>query len=891
MANNIFDKVLKTLGISNTNSNKTWIHPTGVFTKFADGVKKALTWKVKRQYVNEIKAEMDSFRQARAIAENPFRPDRRALYGLYHNIILDDQIVTQIRVASNTIIRAPFQIVDKTGNVKKEAEELFRRPWFLNYLKHDIYTEMYGHSLIEFNPTMTNGEFTDLALYPRDMVRPEFGDALINQNDQQGVPYRDNKEFPFLLELGDPDDLGILMYCAIPAIRKKYSDTDWSLASEKFGMPFLVVKTQSRQDAELDAKESMAKNFGANGYAILDDTDQIDMLERTGAQGAHLIYFERIKYADEQIAKIINGQTSTSDQKSYTGSANVHERILNDFSFARMTRIEFNINFILIPFLIRNGYNLSGFRFQFKELIEKEILNDDDLNNDANPKPKKPKPDSKSEKKKLGKGAPLRSPKKGEGEAKQKGEALALSMQDSCDCCESPAQKVLPFGENLGGASSFSSPLGRLGGAFNLDDIINRSIKDIYDGKKKSGDLDADLWKATADKLTQGAEQGYGKDFANTSYTDPDKEVLAQLRNNAAVFAAFKNHANMADMFSLLTDSNGNKRSFQDFKTEALKVNATYNVNWLEAEYQTAVATARMAARYNQIVALHGPDVMCRYDTVGDERVRLSHRKLDGTTKPLSDVFWKTFFPPNGWRCRCDVLVVPDEPEVEAQGSPTDTEVPPTFRFNAGENNELFSADHPYFANVTAKQAVNIKKALNKLKFVNFSQKEYYLDPILFRAKDVNTSLKNVIGFHEEKGVYSILHKKHSFSGLADEFSMCKELNELSFCVELTDETIATYDAMIEGKFYQMKRILKESNVGRRMEENLSGAIKKGAKRILISVNAVDGNSFYDAQRKCAKNIGDKLLAYQEIWFINNGKSFKYDTPDKIKAWIAEIKK
>ena len=45
-----------------------------------------------------------------------------------------------------------------------------------------------------------------------------------------------------------------------------------------------------------------------------------------------------------------------------------------------------------------------------------------------------------------------------------------------------------------------------------------------------------------------------------------------------------------------------------------------------------------------------------RYITRRDERVRAAHRAWDNLVLPVDDAFWKTHWPPNGWRCRCRVM-------------------------------------------------------------------------------------------------------------------------------------------------------------------------------------------------------------------------------------------
>ena len=59
-----------------------------------------------------------------------------------------------------------------------------------------------------------------------------------------------------------------------------------------------------------------------------------------------------------------------------------------------------------------------------------------------------------------------------------------------------------------------------------------------------------------------------------------------------------------------------------------------------------------------------------RYITKRDERVRELHAGWDNVTLPVDDPFWKTHYPPNGWRCRCRVVPV-SQREYDAGVTPT----------------------------------------------------------------------------------------------------------------------------------------------------------------------------------------------------------------------------
>ena len=47
-----------------------------------------------------------------------------------------------------------------------------------------------------------------------------------------------------------------------------------------------------------------------------------------------------------------------------------------------------------------------------------------------------------------------------------------------------------------------------------------------------------------------------------------------------------------------------------------------------------------------------------KYVTMGDNRVRDEHAQLDGVVRQKDDPFWDTYWPPNGWNCRCQVVSI-----------------------------------------------------------------------------------------------------------------------------------------------------------------------------------------------------------------------------------------
>ena len=78
----------------------------------------------------------------------------------------------------------------------------------------------------------------------------------------------------------------------------------------------------------------------------------------------------------------------------------------------------------------------------------------------------------------------------------------------------------------------------------------------------------------------------------------------------------------------------------------------------LKLIYDTNTRMAYAAGQWERFERTVKTHPYLRYITKQDERVRVAHRAWNGVTLPVHDAFWKTHFPPNGWRCRCRVVAV-----------------------------------------------------------------------------------------------------------------------------------------------------------------------------------------------------------------------------------------
>lgn len=180
--------------------------------------------------------------------------------------------------------------------------------------------------------------------------------------------------------------------------------------------------------------------------------------------------------------------------------------------------------------------------------------------------------------------------------------------------------------------------------------------------------------------------------------------MARKLDESLFLFSGFKTAQELKDASSLLRRPDGSVKSFSEFYTDIRSIDDKYNVHYLEAEYNFAVASSQMAASWAEAEA-GGDRYDLQYRTMGDSKVRNEHRALNGVTLPPDDPFWRSYYPPNGWNCRCTVRQVrrdkfprTDPAEAMQRGDEaTDSPKQRIFRFNPGIDGQLFPPKHPYY--------------------------------------------------------------------------------------------------------------------------------------------------------------------------------------------------
>lgn len=87
----------------------------------------------------------------------------------------------------------------------------------------------------------------------------------------------------------------------------------------------------------------------------------------------------------------------------------------------------------------------------------------------------------------------------------------------------------------------------------------------------------------------------------------------------------------------------------------------------LKTIYQTNLQTAYMAGRYKFQKDNAADRPFWQYVAVMDRRTRPAHAALNGRVFRYDDPFWQSFYPPNGFNCRCRVRAL-DQGTLDERG-------------------------------------------------------------------------------------------------------------------------------------------------------------------------------------------------------------------------------
>lgn len=317
------------------------------------------------QQVIRIRQDIGKWRVALQVAESVINPQRYQLYQLYKDVVLDAHLTACIQQRKNLTLSKSYKVVDSAGNEVEKKTAIIRSKWFWDFMDLALDSKFYGFSLVQFGDLL-NDSFKTVELVPRIYVKPELHIVTETWGAQTGKDFLESPFKEWTIGVGYPNDLGLLAKAAPLIIWKKNALGAWSEFQEVFGSPVRIGKTNVRDNATRSNMENFLKNMGNTSYAVIDTEDIIDLVE-TNRTDAHGVFDMLIQRVNSEIAKLILGQTATTDEKSFVGSAEVQERVLANYAELDERFIEGVLNYQLIPLLNGLGMGFEGLKIESED--------------------------------------------------------------------------------------------------------------------------------------------------------------------------------------------------------------------------------------------------------------------------------------------------------------------------------------------------------------------------------------------------------------------------------------------------------------------------------------------------------------------------------------------
>lgn len=665
--------------------------------------------KIVQDFKDRNRKDIQDWRQAIQMAELPEKPMRNALINLIDNLLTDAHISSQIELRKAATLNATYQLVDDKGG-QHELTSLFTQPWFYHMVSDALDTPFLGHSLFEFSEVST--EKIEYMLIPRSHVVP---------NDKQIIPDFSLSDIRLsyegmessVIELGKVDDLGLLNKVVPNLIWKRNAQQAWAEFADKFGMP-LVTAELPREDSRLSTRTNeMLLNLVGAGVGSFAQGTKIQFQESKGTD-AYKVYLEQINLHNSEMSKVITGGTMLSDDGSSRSQSEVHERNLEyRIALADRRLIASMVNFQLLPLLRSRGINIpENVKFEF--VVHKEV----DLEQQwtiAQGLMTQYELDSKWIEETFS--VPIVAKKTGV-EPKPNSVNASMERYPTAGCC--PEHGLIEM-------SDFSN------------EALNEKTEELLDlvwRKKNTDKANLELLDAEFKQLLKALEKGWNnKDLVKAAWDAPDHLAHSFVESNLVEFANSKvqfRHQNMKELF--LNKKQNRINTFEEFKEQFNKKASSLNTNYLKAEYNLVVQSARSAANFYRDLANQEAIPYIQYQTIGDNNVRNAHQILNGKIFALNDHTARSLYPPNGWNCRCEMLPYPyDNGETKkisgtrGQNLLGDSFKDSEFNVNRAEQRKVFNSTQMYIAD-SMKSA---RELMNKNTY-----KSYGLDTIKTMAKE-----------------------------------------------------------------------------------------------------------------------------------------------------------
>ena len=290
-------------------------------------------------------------------------------YALYEDVLRDDQVQAVFAQRRLAVVSRPTRVVPG-GPTRRDRLAAAFIEQTLAHIRWDtvtdrmLYGRFYGYSVAECLWGRDGKYVTLERLAVRNRRRFVFGPdsslKLLTTTRPQGETLPERK-FWVLSTGADNDDepygLGLAHWLYWPVLFKRHLARFWLIALEKFGQPTVIGKyPRGASEADIRSLQQAGEAVRTDTVATMPEDVVLELLE--SARSGRMDYAGFYDRLDAAIAKVVLGQTMTTDDGASLSQADVHFTVRQDIVAADARLISDSFNRSVVRWL--TDWNFPG---------------------------------------------------------------------------------------------------------------------------------------------------------------------------------------------------------------------------------------------------------------------------------------------------------------------------------------------------------------------------------------------------------------------------------------------------------------------------------------------------------------------------------------------------
>ena len=260
---------------------------------------------------------------------------------LYRDVLRDERAYSALSQRLDAAIAISWEVQPgaDTPRDREAAESLteqlkaFR---FRQACRQLLFGVWYGYAVVEaiWSRDGNRVRLADLRVRAPDRFRWSNDGTLLlrTRSNPRGEPVPDAK-FLALTRPGESADVphapGLARWCYWPVFLKRNAIKFWGIALDKFGSPTPVGKhRQNPAPGEREKLLKVLKNIANGADVALPEGQEITLLQSAARQGGDFKDF--VTFFDTAMTTLILGQSSTTDQGPWRGTADIQKDVRDE---------------------------------------------------------------------------------------------------------------------------------------------------------------------------------------------------------------------------------------------------------------------------------------------------------------------------------------------------------------------------------------------------------------------------------------------------------------------------------------------------------------------------------------------------------------------------------